>query len=366
MLRVLHCIYDDQKNPWVGGGGAARAHEIYRRLRRELQTEVVTGNYVGARDETIDGVHYRRLGLAAPYALSRASYALAAGALLRVARYDAAIFDFSSYTPIFVPRHRPVGICVLHLSAASARARFGRFAAAALARLERQMLERDAPLCAISQASRAEVRARSPRALEIAHVGVGISETLFEQARCEQGYVLFCGRLDIEHKGIDTLLDAFALLATEHPTLTLRIAGGGKDAARVQTLVAERGLQARVALLGRVPDDSFRRLYSGALVQLMPSRFEGFGLVAAEALAAGTPLVASTAGALPEVIADAGVLVPPEDPRALAAAVSVLLRRPEERLRLSALGRRRAERYRWQSAADAHLAFIEKIASRSA
>ena len=103
-LRVLHCIYDDVENPWVGGGGAVRLRELYRRLTDRVEVVIATGRYPGARDETLEGVSYVRLGASAPYAWSRASYATHAQRLLQSERYDAAVLDFSVYTPVRLPR----------------------------------------------------------------------------------------------------------------------------------------------------------------------------------------------------------------------------------------------------------------------
>src|SRR5262249_57830059 len=93
--------------------------------------------------------------------------------------------------------------------------------------------------------------------------------------------------------------------------------------------VRELGLESRVRFSGKVGAAELDQAYRTASVVVLPSLFEGFGLPAIEALAAGTPVVASHAGALPEVIADAGAgsLVPPRDPPALAKAVAETLER---------------------------------------
>ncbi|MBA2571576.1 MAG: glycosyltransferase family 1 protein, partial [Gemmatimonadetes bacterium] len=82
-LRVLHCIYDDPGNPWVAGGGAVRVRELYRRLQGDVEVTVASGNFPGARNETIQGVRYVRLGTPISYALSRWTYARRASHMLR-------------------------------------------------------------------------------------------------------------------------------------------------------------------------------------------------------------------------------------------------------------------------------------------
>ena len=148
-------------------------------------------------------------------------------------------------------------------------------------------------------------------------VGAGVPEELFTLRRHPGKFLLYFGRLDVFHKGLDTLLEAIAIIARDRPDIELRVAGRGKDAERVAAMAKELGISKNVILLGAVSDEQRNELLAEAAVQLMPSRFEGFGLAAAEAMAAGVPLIAASVGSLPEVV-DAprgGILVPPDDPR---------------------------------------------------
>lgn len=363
-LRVLHLIYDDPGSPWVAGGGSVRVLELYRRLTATVDATVATGRFPGARDELIDGVRYRRLGAAAPYALSRLTYAAAANRLLRTAAYDAAVFDFSGYTPVFVPRRGPVGITVHHLTGPTAGARWGRAGGAAITALERRMLRRARYFSATSAATLHELREVVGDASWVELIHAGVPDELYDLPRRPRGDLLYFGRLDVFQKGLDTLIDAFALISADHPRVRLVIAGRGKDAARVADMVDRAGLTDRVETAGAVSEAHRQRLFSEAAVLLMPSRFEGFGMVAAEAMAAGLPVVAAASGSLPEVVdpPNGGVLVPPEDPRALAAAVDRLLRSPDARDGLGASARRSAERFRWDAVAARHLEFLRRIA----
>ncbi|MEO8194456.1 MAG: glycosyltransferase family 4 protein [Gemmatimonadales bacterium] len=364
---MLHVIYDDPANPWVGGGGAVRVREIYRHLAGRVSVTVATGNFPGARDETIDGIRYVRLGARSPYAWSRLTYGRAVNRLLRKAEYDAAIFDFSGYTPVFLPAGRPTGVTVHHTSQPTARRRWGSILARGLGVVEKAMMRRARRASATSQASRATIETVAP-GLPVDMVAAGVPEELFALARAPEDFLLYFGRLDVYHKGLDTLLEAIALLVRDRPGVEIRIAGRGNGAQRVRELSLALGIEKNVRLLGAVTDAQRNELFSGAAVQLMPSRFEGFGLAAAEAMAAGVPLVASAVGSLPEVV-DAprgGVLVPPADPRALADATARLLDDPAARERLSISARESARRFSWASVADAHLEFIKRIAATAA
>lgn len=364
LLRVLHFIYDDPANPWVGGGGAVRVRELYKRLVGRVDVTVVTGRYPGAKNETIDGVPYIRIGAKAPYAWSRLTYARAANAMIRRAEYDAALFDFSGYTPLFLPRGRPTGVILHHLTAPTARARWGSLLTGALGGLERSMIRRASYVSATSMSSR-EAAARIAPAIPLDMVGAGVPEELFGLERRPEDFLLYFGRLDVFHKGIDTLLGAVAIIARSRPQVELRIAGRGSSADRITAMINGLGISKNVRLLGAVSDAQRNELLSRAAVQLMPSRFEGFGLAAAEAMAAGVPLVAAAVGSLPEVV-DAprgGLLVPSGDPAALAREVEKLLDDPSARESLSASARKSARRFTWEAVARAHLQFIEHVAA---
>jgi glycosyltransferase involved in cell wall biosynthesis len=363
-VKVLHCIYDDPSNPWVAGGGALRVLEIYRRLADRVDVTVVSGNHPGALDGVRSGVRYRRVGASRPYALSRASYAAAATRLLWRGGYDAGVVDFSGYTPIVVPRGRPVGVVVHMLHGPTAAQRWGRAGGALVRGLERRLLRRAGVVCTTSEWMRREVGDLVPDA-RLVLARSGVEDVFFRAGRSEEGYALFYGRFDVFHKGIDTVLAAFEQLAAGRPGLTLRLAGRGKDEGRVREMVRRSRFAGRITLHPDPPVEEVIGLFSGALVFLMPSRLEGLPMAPVEAMAAGVPVVASRVGALDEVVLPpaGGVLVPPDDPGALADAAAPFLDDPDLRERTSRSAREAAARFTWDRVVDDHLAFLHLVAS---
>ncbi len=364
MLRVLHCIYDDPANPWVGGGGAVRVFELYRRLRPRLsEVTVASGAFPGAFEGSTDGIRHLRLGSPSRYLLSRISYSIEASRLLARGDYDVAVYDFSTYTPLRLPAEKPVGVTVHHITGRTASQRWGGMVGRAVSFQEAARLRRAKVFSATSQVTYDELRRVVGPGAEIHRVAAGVPDELFELPRREADYLLYFGRLDWFQKGLDVMLQSMKLLVAKHPGLRLKVAGRGKDLQRVVDESRQLGIGENVEVVGAVGDEERNILFSGARLLLMPSRFEGFGMVAAEAMAAGIPVIAAAAGSLPEVI-DApggGVLVPPSEPRALAAAVNELLQDPQQRRTLGQSARISAERFRWDRVADDHLDFLQHI-----
>lgn len=150
----------------------------------------------------------------------------------------------------------------------------------------------------------------------------------------------FFGRL-IEQKGVDVLLRAFAHVHEGYPAARLVIVGDGTLRPALAAQAQALGLSDAVIFAGWAPDAA--RLMPGADVIVMPSRWEGFGLVALEAMSAARPLVASRVSALPEIVDDlkTGLLVPPDRPGALAQALEGLLADPVWAAALGSAGRQR-------------------------
>ena len=164
------------------------------------------------------------------------------------------------------------------------------------------------------------------------------------------GRVVFVGNLQDGNKGGIYLLRAMARLP---PPAHLVVATGGVNNDWLNWHIETLGLRRRVTVKKRVPPSELVGLYATAEVAVSPSLFEGFGLPAAEAMACELPLVAARGGALPEVVGDAGVLVPLADEEALAEAISALLADPARRALLGRAARERICReFRWEAAAE--------------
>jgi glycosyltransferase involved in cell wall biosynthesis len=172
-----------------------------------------------------------------------------------------------------------------------------------------------------------------------------------------EGYILFVGTLD-KRKNVGGLIEAYGRLlarfsrATTAPRLV--IAGSAVQDSHVWLeAIAAPPFAGHVDYLGYVDADRREKLFKGALLLVLPSFEEGFGLPALEAMSAGVPVVASARGSLPEVVGDAGLLIDPEDPESLMAAMERMVENADLRATCARRGLERAAQFTWTDTARA-------------
>jgi glycosyltransferase involved in cell wall biosynthesis len=198
-------------------------------------------------------------------------------------------------------------------------------------------------------------------------VPVGVDPTVFrpiDGVRPAPGCIMVTSSSDVPMKGLVPLLEAVAKLRTERD-ITLTVIGRPREGGRVDKTIARLGLGDIVQCISGISDDELARMYGEAEVAVVPSLYEGFSLPAIEAMSCGVAVVATTGGALPEVVGtsgETGLLVPPNDPGALAGAIALLLDDPVLRARLGAAGRDRViNRFTWQVTAAGTAACYEAL-----
>jgi glycosyltransferase involved in cell wall biosynthesis len=229
--------------------------------------------------------------------------------------------------------------------------------------MQGRVARRAGPLITVSSSAKADIC----RDFQVNHARVhiiplGVDARLFRPRAQEPrvpGRIVAVTSADSALKGLPTLLRAVAKLATERDA-HLVVVGSPSAATRQQ--VTQLALGDRVTFASGLPDEEYARLLASAAVAVIPSLYEGFSLPAVEHMASGTPLVASRAGALPEVTGDAALLVPPGDPEELSAALGGLLDDQQARQLLASRGLTRVrERFAWPAVAAATEALYRKV-----
>ena len=223
-------------------------------------------------------------------------------------------------------------------------------------RMQLKVAPRIPRVVTVSENSRRDIAAQMGVPLDhLQVVPIGVDQDLFrprpDVARIP-GRLMTTASADVPLKGLSVLLDALAKVRVERPDAHLVVIGRLKDGSGVPALIESLGLAGAVEFVSGVTDERIVELYGEAQVAVVPSLYEGFSLPAAEAMACGVPVVATTGGALPEVVGPDGEsarTVAPGDPSALAAMIVEVLGDPDQRERLGRAGRERVlSRFTWR------------------
>ncbi len=167
---------------------------------------------------------------------------------------------------------------------------------------------------------------------------------------------------DTPLKGLEYLLRAVAALVSKWPRLELVVVGRPKKNSPVVGLIRTLGVGRHIRFTGAISHTEFVRQYARAWCAVVPSIYEGFGLPAGEAMACRVPVISTTGGALPEVVGNAGLKVPPADHRALADAISAMCSDPDLANRLGQAGYDRVmNEFTWESAAKKSVKVYRRV-----
>lgn len=192
-----------------------------------------------------------------------------------------------------------------------------------------------------------------------------------EEASQDRDGLIMVANTDDRKKGVLYLLQALQMLRQDGTKLTIvddaeRHSSYIEDVGPLPSyglkLVKKLNLDGMVNFTGRLTHKELAQHYSAAQIAVVPSLYEGFGIPAAEAMACGTPVISTTGGALPEVVGDAGILVPPRSADALATAIKQLLNDKQAQRQMSEAGRKRVrEQFNWQQAARRTLEVYQEV-----
>jgi glycosyltransferase involved in cell wall biosynthesis len=237
------------------------------------------------------------------------------------------------------------------------------------AEMQKRVARRIPELLTVSTTSAADIAEDFGVSDDQLHVvPLGVDTELFRPAEHRvPGRIIAIASADVPLKGVSNLLHAVARLRARH-NLDVQLVSKLEPNGPTEKLIAELGISDIVHASSGLPDEELAGLLASAEIACIPSLYEGFSLPAVEAMASGTPIVASRAGALPEVLGaegDCARLVPPGDIDRLTAVLGELLDSPAQRRALGAAGRRRAlDVFSWESVAAQTVSVYEKAIER--
>jgi glycosyltransferase involved in cell wall biosynthesis len=346
--RVLHLGYEDPRRPGAGGG-SVRTHEINRRLATGFDITVVCAKYRGCAPRTEDGVRYVHVGIPGTSFSERLAYFACLPWALARFKSDLVVEDFGApFSSVAVPwmTSRPVIGVVQWLFAKEKSAQYH----LPFSWVERAGVRSHRRLIAVSS-DLGEILATRNRRASVTVIANGLDPAAFHSYQRPRSEIVYLGRLEMAQKGLDLLLEAYALIAPNIDQ-NLVLGGDGPDRQALIDLAGRLGIGDRVHYVGRIAAADRFAWLAGADLLAMPSRYETFGMVAAEALAVRTPVVAFDIPCLRTLVDDmVGLRVPAFDVGMLARALRALAVDSTLRRLLGDAGPARVAGYDWDQLA---------------
>lgn len=363
-MKIIHFLYDHPSNPWLGGGGAYRAHHVNKCLIDQgHEIKMISGGFNGEVSES-SGIPTFFTPKSNFYLFSRLYYSLFAFWISKKYKADIIIDDTSCYSPSFAFLSKIPSVGMLHhLNGPSSKVKFG-ILGTLISWVEKSNLSRYKSLITISKVSTESALNIGFSNSQITEINAGVflpTKDFLSSFEQRKNQILFLGRLEVYNKGLDQLANIWRAFSDN--SYELIIAGAGKDEKKVKELFNEFN---NVSFTGRISDLKKAELYSESKALIMPSRYEGWGMVSMEAMAYGTPVLASNISGLKEAVGEENKdrLVEFEDIKAWAQHLKNLLSNAPKWNEISELQRKRAQKYSWQSVAlkheDLYQSLIEK------
>jgi glycosyltransferase involved in cell wall biosynthesis len=359
-MRILHLIYDDPGNPYLGGGGAIRTDKINRILAKTNDITVISGAFPGCRrEETKNGIRHLKIGTAGNYFLSRLTYALQARTYVRSIPHDILVEEFSGNSPTFAPwaTDKPcIAVLQNHFGFQIIKKKlllgvlpwlYERFAIRsfdAFIAVNKSLISKFIPGI---PGSRYRV------------IPQGIEKKDLRIRPAADKFILFVGRLDFFQKGIDILLKSLRLIADLKVKLV--IVGGG-DKNRLLKMARKENVVSLLDYHPHLDHDKIMDMYRDAYCLALPSRYEGWPLVCLESFSQGKPVVGTDIPGLESVLQHRvnGLKTEKDDPVLFAAALRKIITDKKLRQRLGRSGRKFAAGFVWETLAKRQESFYRE------
>lgn len=361
-MKILHLIYDHINNPWVGGGGAVRVYELYKRLSQNHEVTVVCGMYPNAVDYNEGNLKFHFVGTANKnYVLSTFCYAAKAISFLRKnsGKFDVVIEDFAPWNPVFSSFFSS-NSAILHINHVEGFNILKRFFVVGIPFyfLEKYYPHTFSHVIALSSETKFKINTHVA-----AIFPAGLNSNIFSRHIMsgldgqEELFVLYIGRLHMKNKGLDTLV-----LAMKNLDVKLTIIGKGPDERNIKEMIKDIKLH-NIYFSGFVSDNEKMAEIEKSIMLVVPSRYEGQGIVVLEAAAFGKPVVVSD---IPElryaVDAGFGISFKTGDAVDLAKKVKYLLENEVVRNEMGQKGREYAKNFTWDKIAVDYEQYLAGVA----
>jgi glycosyltransferase involved in cell wall biosynthesis len=369
-MKILHLLYESKGDYFGIGGVGVRAYEIYKYLKDRHNITLLCKKYLGAEDREIEGIRHIFVG-AENKSLTKTLLSYAYHATRFVKKYgdnfDIIIEEFSPAIPTFLHTFtkKPIVLQIQGYTGVRYFEKYNIFYSGILYIFERLLPLFYRNIIVVSYITKKRYHFNN-RNKKIEVISNGIPEELLSYNSGESDYILYLGRIDIHHKGLDILLDAYREFYKIFPHIGLVIAGDGRDREKFLALIQKLpgAIQKNIELSGWADDKKKVHLLRNALMVIMPSRYETQGIVALEAMACGKPLVVSDIPELRYVMqSEAGISFKTGDALSLAQSMKDLMA-TSERKEMGQRGREYVKGFTWDRIALKYEQFLHEVVEK--
>jgi glycosyltransferase involved in cell wall biosynthesis len=362
-MKILSIQYGNINNPYSHGGLAHLLKETFERMTPRHHITCFTGLLPGrSQSMEINGIKYIRRGLSRNKYMNRLSFSLINSIFKPVKDFDLVLIPWDRYAPVLIDSIEKCPVILeLNLDFFSIASKLKAFEPITRYLLKRNLKKSRYIISACEALKKiAGQYTKNARLFEVFPGGVAEEFLKYPVDPESEKYLLYIGRLDISHKGIDILLESYKAANIDIP---LVIAGDGIDKIKVENLVKNSGLNNKVKTVGWVQGREKFELISHCLAVCIPSRVEGWGIVATEAAAMGKPVIGTKVIGLEEAVLDGktGILVPKDNIEEFSRAIKLLVKNKELRRRLGSYAKVTAPRYTWESIAARREDFFYRV-----
>jgi len=356
--NIVISTYDSLHNPYYGGGGAIAIHEVSKILSREYDITVLTGKYPGSFDTVVEGVRYAHVGVFRFGPLfGQLFFHFAIIRTIRKMNFDCLIESFTppfstSCTPLLTKK--PV-IGLVHMLAGKDMSRKYKIPFHYLERFGLRFYRR---IIVVTDEMKDKIRAINPNiSITIIPNAVNVSSIVLSNE--PKKYIVYLGRIDIEVKGLDLLINAYKRdRKKDLPPLIIIGNGLRSEVKRLQQIIRKEELQDRIILYGKAGEFEKGLLFSYAYGCVLPSRSEAFSLTALECLKIGIPLITFDIDGLRWIPNDVSIKTERFNSDELKNNIIRLIADEKLQNQLIDRGRAFSEQFNWQNSANRYAEVI--------
>jgi glycosyltransferase involved in cell wall biosynthesis len=357
---IIISNYDDIKNPYYAGGGAYAVHEVAKRLTKKFDIKIITGKYPQSKNTVVDGVAYERIGFSfGGPKVGQLIYQLLLPYYIKNKKFDVWA---ESFTPPFSTNflqlytNKPV-VGLIHMLAGDDMKRKYKLP---FNLIENLGLKTYKYFISTSDLIKERVAKQNLQA-SIEVIPNGIENIKISRSNKKE-YILFLGRIEVDQKGLDLLLDGFEKINAKIG-YKLAIAGNGetKQINILKKLIKQKRLGKSVILLGRVDGKKKKQILEKAFCIVLPSRFETFSIVALEALAFGIPLITFDIDGLSWIPNNCRIKIKSFDIQALSKKIISLSNDKDMQKKLITNGKKFTQQYTWGKVAQKYQNYFNYI-----